>query len=248
VNKASPIASILMFVGAAFLLFASFSTGWFTHSSSDNSMAFGLVRNEVCFDGHCQSGTIFSSMGRFGLDFLLIIGTFLFNLTAVIMAIIAGIKLLKPVRSVLAVLVLSFAGAAALFVLVILLKSMSGSGASFGYAFFLFWLGAASAITASVMAMMRPRPAGRPMAMGMRPGMPMPGYGQPQYGNPGHPPQYGAPPAQYGASPQASYAPPGMQQAPMAAPQGAPCPTCQTPTVWVAQYNRWFCQRCNQYP
>jgi hypothetical protein len=249
--KASPLASILMFVGAAFLLFAAFSTGWFTHSTEDNSMAFGLVRSEVCFDGRCQSGTVFSGGGGGrGIDFLIVIATFLFSFTAVILGIIAGVKLLKPVRTVLAVLVLSFAGAAALFVIILLVKAGGGGGVKFGYAFYMFWLGAASAITASIMAMMRPR-----APMQMRPGMPgMPGM----YGMPGQHPgmRPGMPQPMYGQPPQQGYAPPGMQpqpqpmqpQAPMPAAQGAPCPTCQTPTMWVAQYNRWFCQRCNQYP
>jgi hypothetical protein len=32
-----------------------------------------------------------------------------------------------------------------------------------------------------------------------------------------------------------------------AAQAGPPHPTCGTPATWVAQYNRWFCTRCNQY-
>ena len=57
----------------------------------------------------------------------------------------------------------------------------------------------------------------------------MPGQGMPQQGQP-------------------------MQQQPMAqqaAPQGGqqqyPCPRCQSPLQWAAQYNRWFCARCQQY-
>ena len=33
---------------------------------------------------------------------------------------------------------------------------------------------------------------------------------------------------------------------PAAAP-AALCPTCGTPLQWVAQYQRWFCTRCNAY-
>jgi len=39
---------------------------------------------------------------------------------------------------------------------------------------------------------------------------------------------------------------PGYPAAPQAAPAAA-CPTCGTPLQWVAQYQRWFCTRCNQY-
>ncbi|MEO8705433.1 MAG: hypothetical protein ABI867_35710 [Kofleriaceae bacterium] len=247
--KPSPIASILMFVGAAFLLFALFSTGWFTHSDKESSMAIGILRSEMCFDGHCQSNILFSNMGRIGPELLLLLGVLLFSLTAVIMAIIAGFKLFKPGRTALAVLALAFAGAAALMLILMLLKAGGMGGASFGYAFYMFWLGAISAITASVMAMMRPR---APSAM-MRPGMPgmQPMYGAPPQGM--YPPQYGAPQQGGYGAPMQQQQPPmqqpmQMQQHPMGAPQGAACPTCQTPTTWVAQYNRWFCQRCNKYP
>jgi hypothetical protein len=47
-----------------------------------------------------------------------------------------------------------------------------------------------------------------------------------------------------------------MPQQPMMAAQPAmaqaaqpqyPCPRCQTPLQWAAQYQRWFCGRCQQY-
>ncbi|OGS49896.1 MAG: hypothetical protein A3K65_03485 [Euryarchaeota archaeon RBG_16_68_12] len=34
---------------------------------------------------------------------------------------------------------------------------------------------------------------------------------------------------------------------PMAAPPAALCTVCGTPLQWVAQYQRWFCGRCNAY-
>ncbi len=43
---------------------------------------------------------------------------------------------------------------------------------------------------------------------------------------------------------------PMMQQQPMqpqGAPQQYPCPRCQAPLQWAAQYQRWFCARCQQY-
>jgi len=39
---------------------------------------------------------------------------------------------------------------------------------------------------------------------------------------------------------------PGYPAAPQA-PSVAACPTCGTQLQWVAQYQRWFCTRCNQY-
>ena len=106
---------------------------------------------------------------------------------------------------------------------------------------------------------------GAPPGYPQGPGYPQPGYPQ-QGATPGYP-QQGAAPGypQQGAAPgyppnqPPAYAPP--QQAPLAqpvaapagAPEGAapqqagPGHTCGTPMMWVAQYNRWFCSRCNQY-
>lgn len=63
-----------------------------------------------------------------------------------------------------------------------------------------------------------------------------------QYG--GAPPQYGGAPQQYGGAPQQYSGAP-----PQAAPQpGAPaCPRCGQPLEFVAQYQRWFCGREQQY-
>jgi hypothetical protein len=49
--------------------------------------------------------------------------------------------------------------------------------------------------------------------------------------------------------PQPVAAAPAMQQPqqPQAAQGAQPCNTCGTPATWVAQYSRWFCQRCNRY-
>jgi hypothetical protein len=71
-------------------------------------------------------------------------------------------------------------------------------------------------------------------SMQLQQGMPM------QQGMPGQPMQQGMP------------GQPMPQQQPMAAaPQGGqqqyPCPRCQAPLQWAAQYNRWFCARCQQY-
>jgi hypothetical protein len=38
---------------------------------------------------------------------------------------------------------------------------------------------------------------------------------------------------------------PPMYTVPAVAP--AVCPACGTPLQWVAQYQRWFCPRCNAY-
>lgn len=79
-----------------------------------------------------------------------------------------------------------------------------------------------------------------------------PGYGQPQQGYGQQPPQPFAPQGQ----PQQGY---GQQQQPMQQPQPMqqqqaqqgppqyPCQQCQAMLQWVAEHNRWFCPRCQQY-
>ncbi|HTJ44635.1 MAG TPA: hypothetical protein VL463_21165 [Kofleriaceae bacterium] len=67
-------------------------------------------------------------------------------------------------------------------------------------------------------------------SMQLQQGQGMPQQGMPQQGMP----QQQAMPQQAAAQPQG-----GQQQ--------YPCPRCQGPLQWAAQYNRWFCARCQQY-
>ena len=73
-----------------------------------------------------------------------------------------------------------------------------------------------------------------------------PGYGQPPqqgYGQPAQPHGGGQP-----MSPQQMGTAPTMASTPAAAAQPTyPCPRCQKPLVFVAQYQRWFCEACRQY-
>lgn len=64
--------------------------------------------------------------------------------------------------------------------------------------------------------------------------------------------QQGAPMHQMQQPPMQQPMQPQMQQPQMQQPQAAgqqqyPCPRCQTPLQWAAQYQRWFCGRCQQY-
>lgn len=54
-----------------------------------------------------------------------------------------------------------------------------------------------------------------------------------------YPAPYGYPPVPPDAAGPAPAGP-----APFAAPA---CPVCGTPTIWVAQYGRWYCARCQAY-
>ena len=52
------------------------------------------------------------------------------------------------------------------------------------------------------------------------------------------------------AGPGAGPGAPMMQQPqlpPQMQPPSYPCPRCQRPLVWVAQYQRWFCEACRDY-
>jgi hypothetical protein len=250
--KPSPLASIFMFAGSVLLLWGIFSSSWFSMDFGGDSFSFGLVRGEECFNGECRSRSIFSGrMGGHGLFALLI---WAISFGGIVCAVIAGFFLFKPGRSALAVVAMSLVAGAVLFALFFILVVAKARGFSYGIPVFL--LGSGGIITGSIMAMMRPRPPMQHPPMGYRPmmGMPMGNpYGAPMgnpYGPPLVPPManpYAPPPQappQQGPSP---YAPRPAVDASAAPTQGAPCQTCQTPTTWVAQYNRWFCTRCQKY-
>jgi hypothetical protein len=239
--KPSPVASIFMFVGSVFLLWAAFSSSWFSHSFEDNSFSVGLLRVEECVRGECRSQTLFSGRLRGPEMFALLIWALTF--AGLVCAVISGFFLLKPGRSVLAVIAMCLVAGAALFAVFLILVISKGRGVSYGVG--VFFLGTAGVVTGAIMAMTRPAPP-RPQ-MPYRP-MGMPPMGMPManpYAQPYAPPQanpYAAPAQQQPPGPS-PYAPPQQQ----ASAQGAPCQTCQSPTTWVAQYNRWFCARCQKY-
>lgn len=98
---------------------------------------------------------------------------------------------------------------------------MHGRGPDVGYSAMLTILGCLAATVVGALQMRAPRPAGGPLGAA-------PGYGPGYPSAPGYPPAAGYPPAQ------------------AAAPSAAPCPRCQAPT-YVAQYQRAYCGRCQQY-
>ncbi|MEJ7601861.1 MAG: hypothetical protein WKG01_28445, partial [Kofleriaceae bacterium] len=164
--KPSPIASILLFVGAAMLLFALVSSGWLTTSRGEFSGGIGITRSESCGGGECRSELIFKHLDT-NVESVLSVVTGLFTLGTVVFAIIAGIILMKPRRSGLALVAMILASVAFLAGVALILKwKVKTDMFSVGYAFFIFVHGCAGVITASIMAMMRPR-AGAPAGMRM---------------------------------------------------------------------------------
>ncbi len=71
---------------------------------------------------------------------------------------------------------------------------------------------------------------------------PAPSGPAPGYAAPGQPPAVAQPQPQPVATPPA-----GALDGVQAPAQAGPGHTCGTSMTWVAQYNRWFCARCNQY-
>ncbi len=269
--KPSPVPSILLFAATALLLVSLFGRGWYTAAEESFKMAAGPIRSEVCFEASgdgmtCESSNILSDLGKGSMSPLRLVHL-VFVLTAIAGMItggIAAIFLLNKERSALALITLILLGVATLITLGTFFYAMSKGGKSSlpSYGFFLYIVGAAASIVGSIMAMRRGSPAprqggyayppqGAQYGYGSPPGYPQ-GPGYPQQA-PGYPPQApGYPPS------QPAYAPP--QQAPLAQPVAAPADareaapqqagpghTCGASMTWVAQYNRWFCQRCNQY-
>lgn len=239
-QKASPVSSILLFVGALFCVFALFSASWF----GEHGSGIGPVRYSFCYDGDCKGGLIFKEMKHgMGTELGLAILTDLGLLASVILGIIAGVAQLKPAKSGISMGAMICGAVAGVFGLAFALK-MKDLGGGFSYGIFLFLLGVGGVIGGAIMGMMRPA---SPMMMGAYPGYPM---GGPNMGWPGQAPMQQQPMMPSGQVPMQQ---PMMQQQPpqMSAPrmqaQTAPCTTCGTPTTYVAQYQRYFCQRCNKY-
>jgi hypothetical protein len=259
--KPSPVPSILLFAGTLFLAIGLLGRGWTSHDGEGLSVHTGPVWGTVCFEDFrggdemkCETTFFLKDLGKgsFGPARLLGLLFILLSLTGMVMSPIAGFILLKKQRSATSLLTLIFAGGGLLIVILLFAYAAIDSPKHFdlpGYGFFLYFLGSVLAVVGAIMGMMRARGA----AAGMLPQpYPMPGQGYaPQ--QPHYPPQQPYPPqAQqpYPPQPQQSpYAPGGQQQPynPQAAQQGPAHPTCGTPMTWAAQYNRWFCPRCNQY-
>ena len=212
VPKPSPVSSILLFISGAILLYCAFGTGWFNLGEEGGA---GLAR--VSFDGHSQW---FLSDRHVEIEGVLGTAAAVFTFAASVLAIITGAILLRPGRSVLAVLALIAMIVAMLFAFAFTAK-VKEHGIAFGAGFYLFLLCSALVITGAVMGMSR---AAAAMPMGY-PGMPMQ---QP-----------------YGGMPMQQQQPYGGQVA--QAPVGPPCNTCGTQATFVQQYAKYYCQRCNRY-
>ncbi len=220
--KPSPLASIVLFAGAALLLVSLISSSWFKYEGEDMSMSIGLIRSQSCDSTYgCRSMGLFGGGGFGGIIGLLVA---VLVLGSMVLSVITAFYCLKPYRTALAAVTMGIVSGT---LLIGLLYVFRGMGVGFGYGVPVFFLGAGAVLTGSIMGMTRPRP---PQAA--RPAMyPPQMYGANMY----------APPPQHVAPGSSPYAPPGPPT------YGPPCPTCTTPTMWIAQYSRMLCSKCNRY-
>jgi hypothetical protein len=217
------LAGVLTLVGV-------FTRGWFTLDKGEFEFGLGLMGSYSCakWDGEerCE-GKRFDTetKGRDKDIHLWRFGGFAGGLGSSVLAILCGVfALTRKPRSAPLVVLYIFVGIAFVFCSAYVFRVMSEMKGemkpSLGYSFFLTYMGLVGAFVAGL-AMIGP--AAKKMAGG---GMPMP-YG-------GMPMQQGYPMQQ-----------PMMQQQPPM--QGQACPRCGGQATFVAQYQRWFCQRCQQY-
>lgn len=240
-SNPAQLGGILLLVCAGLILIGTVTRGWFTMSRGNNSSSVGLIGYKFCYDGECK-GKIFEPDMSKGADADVTAArylAFLGGLGAVVVAGLGGAMALgrKPDKvPLLAIYIVC--GIAAFFGLYFIGRALSevrGSGGPGpGWSFCVAFIGH---IGAAVIAGVMIRPHARRTAPGFHPGYPQQGYA-PQ-------PQGYAPQPQGSAPPQPGYAPP---QAPQQ--QAAPsCPRCvaQGQVTYAAQYQRYFCGRCQQY-
>ena len=166
--------------------------------------------------------------------------TFFAGLAAAITGGLIGVMALtgKRVTPLPVVIASGIAIVGGLFYIVRILSEAHGRGGpSVGYSAMLAMVGYIGSLVVPLVALKGGAPATAYGVPGYGPG---PGYGQAPGGQPGYGQAPGAQPG-YGQAP-------GAQPAAAAAPAaGAMCPRCQIPTQYVAQYQRSYCGRCQQY-
>ena len=263
---AAPLA-----VGALLFLIAIFTTSWLKISDDRGSVGLGLRESEECRTRDEGTKCRTESFDRGGdhdvpnrIKAMMWFGKFTFGLglLAVGAAGACAAMFMQRKRSmvplVIPVVGVSLACAIGFMVCVPKFGGDGGPGWGPGFSSILFFLGGAAMIAGALM-------GNKMLKTYVPPGIAQQGYpGQPGYPQQGYPqagamPQqgYGQQPGyQQGASqpmqPQQGYPQQAASQ-PMA-PQGGPapgatppCPRDGAPSVWVAQYGRYFCEHCKQY-
>lgn len=236
-------AGIILCVCALAIAIGTFTHGWLSASKGDESVGIGLWSAKECEDGNCRSRS-WGDMGSFVPGDVKIFGPlgFIAGLAAVGALGFAGAMALSrntakiPHKALLPVLgVASFAQT--FFLVRCMTDDKLSRGLSISYSGILAIGGLIGAgivfkqmLVPQINAAKGMMPAAAPMAYGQPP-MGQPPMGQPPMGQP-----MAAPPQQP------------MAAAPAAGqPQVMTCPRCQGQAQFVAQYNRYFCNACQQY-
>jgi hypothetical protein len=215
------VAAALL-VCAVLLLGGLLTRGWVSASRGVMEASVGLLGYKFCAEDQCD-GKWFDTKTRGDGDIHAArFATFGLGLaTVVLIALVGGLALGGKRMSPIALYVL--APLTLVFGLYYVVRVMSETrGPDFGPGI--------SFIVAFLALVGAPLLAG--LGLRVRRGPPAAWAGGPGYGY-GAPQGYG-PPAGYGAT-QGAGATPGA------------CPRCQAPTQWIAQYQRAYCGRCQQY-
>ncbi|MBK9031631.1 MAG: hypothetical protein IPL61_09900 [Myxococcales bacterium] len=234
-------AAIGLLVCALFIAIGTVTRSWFTIDAGRVEAGMGLVGSYMCHaeDGGSECRGTWLDLEVHGAPkdlYAARLLTFAAGLAAAVMAALIGALALggRRMARVALFIVAGVAIVGGLYVIVRVFSESHGRmGPSLGYSAMLAMAGSIAAVVVAAVGLAPARavPTGG-FGYGQPPGygQPGPGYGQPApgYGQPG--PGYGQPGPGYGQPPAA-----------------AMCPRCQIPTQFVAQYQRSYCGRCQQY-
>jgi len=222
-SNPAQLAGIISAVCAVLLLVALFTKGWAHASEGHLSIHAGILGFEGCGEGHCESEGWDKAARQLNIPSdvsgVRILGL-LAGLAAVgALATIAGLCLTRnPQKVPVGPLQFVLALASASLTWFAVRLAMSDEDVNFGPSWGAF-VGIGAIVVGGIVLRTIVKPLARAGAQPVAGAMP---YGQQQ--------------------PQAmGYPPP-----PVAAPAGV-CPRCNGPIEYVAQYQRYFCRRCNQY-
>ncbi len=241
-NRPNQGVAAALLVCAVLLLGGLLTRGWVSASRGEMEASVGLLGYKFCGGDDCD-GKWFDTRTRGDGDIHAArFATFGLGLaTAVLIGLIGGLALggkrLSPIPLyVLAPLTLVLG----LYYVVRVMSETRGPDFGPGISFVAAFLALVGAPLLAGLGLRVRR--GPPAAWAGAPGY---GYGAPAgYG--GYPaPGQAAPGAGPSASPPQAAAPPSAPSSAAAAP--SVCPRCQAPTQWIAQYQRAYCGRCQQY-
>ncbi len=230
-----------LLAGAALFMFiTAFTKTWWSAGEGRRSISVGPTGIEMCRGGECESMSLDKAARRGSGSTWATMGTFVMVFGAIGGLICGGAAAAVGMRKVIGSGPLALSknaigmGSSYLLLSIIFFASVPGDGGKIGvsFGFPLALLAGAAGIAGGLMMKqweespdgMAAKAGGAPVAAGGGfPGMPQ----QPPMGMPG------------------MQQPMGM--APQAPAQVTPCTRCGAPLRWVAEHNRWYCEKEQQY-